>query len=89
MEKPKNAPMGKAPRWETVVLILSFVLLWGWWLAHLAAQRRHESLSYWWYLPLLAACAVLIWVYVRRSRRAIQAFRKKPGDAHAPRRDKA
>ena len=63
------------PRWETWTMALSFVALWAWFLAYQNAARAGESLSYLWQIPLFVSLALLLWIFVRRLKRALAAIK--------------
>lgn len=63
------------PRWETWTMALSFVALWAWFLAHQNAARAGEPLALAWQIPLLVSVALLIWIFVRRTKRAMQGIK--------------
>ena len=63
------------PRWETATMVLSFVALWAWFLARQNAARAGDSLSFWWHVPLGVSLALLIWIFVRRTKRAMQGIK--------------
>ena len=67
-------------------MALSFVVLWGWFVARQSALRGGASLAAWWQIPLFVSVVVLVWIFVRRMRRALAglkaihpARRGKPG----------
>ncbi len=71
----KTQPNG-APRWETWAMALSFAALWAWFMAYLSASRTGESPSAWWQIPLVVSLAVLIWIFVRRMKRALAGLKE-------------
>ena len=68
---PTQTEPPAVPRWETVVMILSFVGLWVWFGARQIALGRGEPFSALWQIPLAASLGVLIWIFVRRTRRTL------------------
>ncbi len=75
MNEPFNSePDEKTPRWETVAMIGSFVLVWAYFLAFGNAQAAKMTLHFGWKIALLAAVGVLIWVFIRRLRRILAAL---------------
>ena len=56
-------------------MALSFVALWAWFLAHQSAARAGAPLSLAWQIPLFVSLALLIWIFVRRARRALNGIR--------------
>lgn len=81
--KNSSGPQKKIgnPRWETAVLLLSFMLLWVWWLARHAAQKAGSDLAVGWQVVMVGAVAVLLFVFIRRTKRAVGAMRdaQNPG----------
>ena len=80
------------PLWETIVMALSFVALWGWFLARQAAGRSPGGLPQnpiWigWNvllgLALLALCGVLI-RRMSRLKRALRDPKNRPGSGFPP-----
>ena len=73
IDKPKR----EHPLWETVVMALSFVLLWAWFLARQAALRAPTTTMWpgWTALQILAIVALVI-VMVRRMARVRRALRE-------------
>ena len=77
----------RVPRWETWTMALSFVALWAWFLARQNALRAGQPLSSWWQIALGVSLGLLVWIFVRRLRRALAglkqvhpARRRRPGD---------
>ena len=68
---PLKSQANGAPRWETWAMALSFAALWAWFMAYLSASRAGESASVLWQIPLAVSLAVLIWIFVRRMKRAL------------------
>ena len=64
-----------APRWETWAMALSFAALWAWFMAYLGASRPGASLSVLWQIPLAVSLAVLVWIFVRRTKRALAGLK--------------
>lgn len=69
-------------------MVLSFVALWVWFIAHQSAGRAQQPLSLWWQIPLVVSLGFLIWIFVRRARRAMlgikavsPARRGRPGQS--------
>ena len=72
-----NKPLPATPRWETAALALSFVLLWGWYLARQAARQQPGGHEWWgWQVLLAIAGVVLLTVMVRRMRRIGRSLRE-------------
>ena len=71
-----NPQDNKAARLETVILLLSFVGVWLYFLARQRALLAGGALPQWANLPLLALLAALVWVFVRRIRRVTRAMRE-------------
>ncbi len=72
---PKAQPNG-APRWETWAMALSFAALWAWFMAYLSASRVNESPSTLWQIPLVVSLGVLVWIFVRRTKRALAGLKE-------------
>ena len=72
------------PLWETLVLIGSFVLLWGWFLAQKSADRANVPLPMLWHLALVLALAALVVVTVRRVKRLGRALRGEDDEGQIP-----
>lgn len=64
------------PRWETAVLVLSFVLLWGWFFARQSATNSGAALQPAWNAALLLAVVALVVVLVRRFKRTLAGLRE-------------
>ncbi len=75
--EPNGKPKREHPLWETIVMALSFVLLWAWFLARQAALRA-PSTTMWpgWTALQIAAVVVLVIVMVRRMSRVRRALRE-------------
>ena len=73
---PVKSQANGAPRWETWAMALSFVALWTWFMAYLSASRPGGSLSVLWQVPLVISLAVLIWIFVRRMKRALAGLKE-------------
>lgn len=72
-------------RLETVILLVSFLLLWAWFLARQSVYRTGGQPSMWLSLPLVLLFAALVWVFTRRLRRVIRAMKEqKIGIGRAP-----
>ena len=71
----QQKPTSGAPRWETWTMALSFVALWAWFLAYQNAARAGESLSLGWQIPLFVSVGLLIWIFVRRLKRAMAGIK--------------
>ena len=56
-------------------MALSFVALWVWFIAHQSAARAGQPLSLMWQIPLVVSLGFLIWIFVRRARRAMLAVK--------------
>ncbi|HEX9996507.1 MAG TPA: hypothetical protein VGB45_05130 [Abditibacterium sp.] len=65
----------KTPRWETATMVLSFVLVWAYFLAFQSARREGVTPHFAWNLALLGAVIALIVVFVRRLKRTLQSLR--------------
>lgn len=73
-------------RLETVILAVSFLLLWAWYLARQGVYRAGGQPSIWLSLPLVFLFAALVWVFTRRLRRVVRAMKEqKIGIGRAPR----
>ena len=57
-------------------MALSFVALWAWFLAYQNAARAGEPLSQWWQVPLIISVVLLVWVFVRRMKRALAGLKE-------------
>jgi type VI protein secretion system component VasK len=64
------------PKWETAILVGSFVLVWAWFIARQRALGAEEALAPGWNIALLVAVALLVWVFVRRLTRVVRALRE-------------
>lgn len=73
---PIKSQTNGAPRWETWAMALSFAALWAWFMAYLSASRTGESPSVLWQIPLVVSLAVLIWIFVRRMKRALAGLKE-------------
>ena len=71
----------KSAIWETLTLIVSFVLLWAWFLTYKSTPPR-ETLAPYWKVLLGLSIAALVLVLVRRIKRVSDAF--KENDARPP-----
>lgn len=63
----------KSAIWETLTMIVSFVLLWAWFLAYKVTPRG--TLAPYWKVLLGLSIAALVLVLVRRMKRVSQAFK--------------
>ena len=72
---PTKAQTNGAPRWETWAMAASFAALWAWFMAYLGASRTGGSVALWWQIPLVVSLAVLIWIFVRRTKRALAGIK--------------
>ena len=72
---PTKAQANGAPRWETWAMAASFAALWAWFMAYLSASRVGQSPALWWQIPLAVSLAVLIWIFVRRTKRALAGIK--------------
>jgi hypothetical protein len=83
------------PLWETVAMAGSFVMLWAWMLARMAAaQKAAQSrvadpssvyyLSPLWTVVQIAAIAILLVIFVRRLKRARQAMQEMNSSSGRP-----
>jgi len=70
--KPSNPS-----RLETVILAISFFLLWAWWLARQNVYRAGGEPTLWMSLPLVVVLAALAWVFARRLRRVVAAMKEQ------------
>lgn len=76
-ERDENKTRRDHPLWETVVMALSFVLLWAWFLARQATlQTPGAKLWPGWTALQIAAVIVLVVVLVRRMARVRRALRE-------------
>ena len=57
-------------------MALSFVALWAWFMAYLSASRVGESPSALWQIPLAVSLVVLVWIFVRRTKRALSGLKE-------------
>ncbi len=73
----------KSAIWETLTMIVSFVLLWAWFLASKATPPHTEMAPYWKVL-LGLSIAALVLVLVRRMKRVSQAFKDNATRAPMP-----
>jgi len=64
------------PRWETAVLVVSFLLLWAWLLARGAALKSGAPMPFWWTPVQILALLALVTIFVRRTRRTVRAIRE-------------
>ncbi len=72
---PSNSPEPQpVPRWETAAMIVSFALVWAYFLAFQSARRNGLAPHFGWNLALMAALGVLVWVFVRRLKRILAAI---------------
>ncbi len=55
-------------------MVLSFALVWIYFLAFQSARRENLAPHFAWNIALLAAVGVLIWVFVRRLKRILAAL---------------
>lgn len=72
-QKPQS---NGAPRWETWAMAASFAALWAWFMAYLSASRTGDSPSTLWQIPLAVSLALLIWIFVRRMKRALAGLKE-------------
>ncbi len=71
MEKPSH------PRWETLVIIVSFVLLWTWLLSRVRARLPLGApIGAIWTAIQLLSVAALVWVFLRRMARVRRAIKE-------------
>ncbi len=82
----KSVQPNGAPRWETYAMGISFVVLWVWFVARQSALKAGQTPSQLWQIPLVVSVIVLVWIFVRRMKRALSglkeihpARRGKPG----------
>ena len=73
---PTKMQANGAPRWETWTMAASFAALWAWFMAYLSASRVGESPAIWWQIPLAVSLVVLIWIFVRRTKRALNGIKE-------------
>ncbi len=64
-------------RLETVILTVSFLLLWAWYLTRQSVYRAGGQPSIWLSLPLVLLFAALVWVFTRRLRRVVAAMKEQ------------
>jgi hypothetical protein len=69
-----NSP-SSTPRWETGVMVGSFILIWVYFLARQGALKAGSELSFVWNAALLVAVAALIVVFIRRLKRTLASLR--------------
>ena len=72
-----NTPTENPSRLETAILVISFLLLWAWFLMRQSVYRAGGQPSIWLSLPLVFIFAALAWVFVRRLRRVVRAMREQ------------
>ena len=82
---PQKATPQITPRWETWTMASSFVVLWVWFIARQLAYRNNEVFSQLWQIPLFISLGLLIWVFIRRMRRALAGLK----EVHPARRGRA
>lgn len=71
MEKPSH------PWWETLVMIVSFILLWVWLLGRLSARLPlGVPAGTTWTVIQLLSVAALVWVFLRRMARVRRAMKE-------------
>lgn len=71
---PENA---KHPWWETLILVVSFVLLWLWMLGRYSARLPVSApVGPLWTAIQVAALAALVWVFLRRLNRVKRALKQ-------------
>ena len=71
MEKPSH------PWWETVVMIVSFILLWVWLLGRVTARLPPSAPVGSTWLAIQVLCvAALVWVFIRRFARVRRAMKE-------------
>jgi cytochrome bd-type quinol oxidase subunit 2 len=72
------------PRWETAILILSFVAIWVWWLVRQNAYKTQSDFPIAWNAILLVTIGLLVWVFVRRLKRTLAAMKSiQPGQSNS------
>ncbi|PQV65145.1 hypothetical protein B1R32_102153 [Abditibacterium utsteinense] len=72
---PVNSPeTEKTPRWETVAMVLSFALVWAYFLVFQSARRGNLSPHFGWNVALLLAVGALVVIFVRRLKRILAAL---------------
>ena len=76
VQPPSQTETQSAPRWETWTLALSFVVLWAWFLARIVAGRAGQTPAQWWQIPLFVSLGLLIWIFVRRMKRALTGLKE-------------
>jgi len=64
-------------RLETAILVVSFLLLWAWWLERQAIYRAGNQPSLWTSAPLVLLVAALAWVFARRLKRVVAAMKEQ------------
>ena len=67
------------PWWETAVMVVSFVALWGWWLVLQALHRADRPIPPLWFTLLALLVAALVTIFVRRSARVLAALKANAG----------
>lgn len=72
-----NPKADKPSRLETLILAISFLLLWAWYLMRQSVYRAGGQPSMWISLPLVFIFAALAWVFVRRLRRVVSAMKEQ------------
>lgn len=72
-----NSQPDNPSRLETVILSVSFLLLWAWFLVRQSVYRAGGQPSLWLSLPLVLLLAALVWVFTRRLRRVVRAMKEQ------------
>lgn len=65
-----------APRWEKMTMIVSFLGVWAWFVARQIALNKGQAFSVLWQIPLVLCLGLLIWIFVRRTRRAVAGLKE-------------
>jgi hypothetical protein len=63
------------PRWETAVMLGSFLLIWAYFLARHAALKGGDPLHLAWNVALILAVVALVVVFIKRLKRTLDLLR--------------
>jgi type VI protein secretion system component VasK len=81
-----NSQPENPSRFETAILVISFLLLWAWFLMRQSVYRAGGQPSLWLSLPLVFILGALAWVFVRRLRRVVRAMKEQKVGLGRPKR---
>ena len=74
---PEPKPKREHPLWETIVMAVSFALLWAWFLARQSvSSTRNQTLWPGWTALQILALLALVFITVRRMKRLREALRE-------------